>query len=408
MTIEEGLPRCLDAISRGDVESLEHLLRTYPSLVEWRDERGRSLLHFATKAGKSDISALDMLLKAGAFIDASDRYGCTPLHEAAHSGKKEAVRELLLRGAKVDARDGNGVTPLHIAALLMEDFTDLLLDHGADIDAADCSGSTPLMWSIADGNDTTTQRLLERGATANVFCLAGLNDVSGLNAAVEMNPQVLHITDGRRCTPLHWAARSGQSEAALLLLGLGSNVNAQNKLGETPLHLATISPTGLGVIRDLLSHGARTDVRDNKGRSPLHRAAGTGRAEIVSTLLKAGARADTLDEQGLSPLDLLFARLTKDRTVAQFMVDNWRRVGSFMSQAEDAYFLLTMAGAQLARQDSGDRNDTKFDATPAAPGAAPHEMTACECRSCSACGAIRVDYCGLHTAGLPVASSLSS
>ena len=49
-------------------------------------------------------------------VNAKDRYGHTPLIEAAKGGDLEAVKDMLHRGAEVDAQSDKGKTALHYAA----------------------------------------------------------------------------------------------------------------------------------------------------------------------------------------------------------------------------------------------------------------------------------------------------
>eukprot|EP00903_Cladosiphon_okamuranus_P009132 g8725.t1 len=60
--------------------------------------------------------AIDMLVEAGANIEARDRFGNTPLHCASHTLTQEAVLCLLKHGATVNALDKYLQTPLMIAA----------------------------------------------------------------------------------------------------------------------------------------------------------------------------------------------------------------------------------------------------------------------------------------------------
>ena len=76
------------------------------------DTRGR----FMTEdVPKRSIEALDVLLKAGGEINATDNRGQTPLHGAAFWGWTEVVQFLADHGAKVDAKDAQGKTPLDSA-----------------------------------------------------------------------------------------------------------------------------------------------------------------------------------------------------------------------------------------------------------------------------------------------------
>ena len=62
------------------------------------DDSGKTALHFAVD-GCDDTSTVEMLLSAGANVNALDRDGVSPLFLASERGKTEFVRVLLSHGA---------------------------------------------------------------------------------------------------------------------------------------------------------------------------------------------------------------------------------------------------------------------------------------------------------------------
>ena len=101
------------------------------------------LMHYAALRGET--KSIEMMLKLGADVNASDEQGKTPLHDACLKGHSETVRLLLDHGANIGARDKSGATPLHDAALGGEPATiKLLLDRKADALARDDDGQTAL------------------------------------------------------------------------------------------------------------------------------------------------------------------------------------------------------------------------------------------------------------------------
>ena len=79
-----------------------------------RGKKGRTLLHEVALAGL--LGAIPLLSQTP-FVDINvkDDLGSTPLHEAAKSGKVDAVKILLAAKADVTAKDERGGTPLRVA-----------------------------------------------------------------------------------------------------------------------------------------------------------------------------------------------------------------------------------------------------------------------------------------------------
>ncbi|KAH8765212.1 ankyrin repeat-containing domain protein [Hyaloscypha sp. PMI_1271] len=99
---------------------------------------------------------------------------------------------------------------------------------------------------------------------------------------------------------LHKAARSGHSEAISVLLTSLAKLNAKNKIGETPLHLA--SGVAVGPVRVLVNANARFDLSDIDGLTALHNAAGWGLPDVLEVLVKAGAPVNAKSKSGYTAL----------------------------------------------------------------------------------------------------------
>ena len=90
------------------------------SLVEQIEHRWPCLLQIATKTAHAEV--IKELLAAKAKVNArSKEHGMTALHVSVSSGHEDmevhgiAMDLLLKAGAKVNAKDFNGVAPLHLA-----------------------------------------------------------------------------------------------------------------------------------------------------------------------------------------------------------------------------------------------------------------------------------------------------
>jgi len=127
---------------------------------------------------------------------------------------------------------------------------------------------------------------------------------------VDSIPHMLYVGD----TPLHLAAAALLPDVAKVLLGSGSDPNAANRRGATPLHYVcdarpsagTWNPAAqVAIIEFLVTSGALLEHCDRGGATPLHRAVRARSPRAVSKLLDLGARADArLRPRGSTPLHL--------------------------------------------------------------------------------------------------------
>ncbi len=183
-----------------------------------------------------------------------------------------------------------------------------MLDRIAD-------GRTDLVFDyLSAGHSATTTD--KDGVTLIRWC-AYYGDVSAIRFLLA-NGESLDSLGANR--DLHAAAFHGHWQLCQFLLEHGADVNlALPDSGETPLHAALCTPDRLAhdlVLQVLLAHGADPNratkasaetgcfMRDCRTRAetPLHRAAAVGTEETIQLLVDAGARIDVRDMNGDTPL----------------------------------------------------------------------------------------------------------
>ena len=226
---------------------------------------------------------LRLLLDSGCHIDAVDASGSTPLHLAA--GKPCIALELLRNGANPSAVRNGGSQPLHLATS-DGPLVHALVQHGADVDAANPhDGKTALHYAVQDPQMDRFLALLECKADCSA-------------------------QDRWGNTPLHLAvdqwSRSGAQTKALLQNGADPNI--KNIEGKTPLHCVTKDSTLEEILPILLSAGANVESRMRCGKTFFMQYMSRRRSDSLTTLptlLKAGCQLDARDYEGRTVLHLL-------------------------------------------------------------------------------------------------------
>ena len=253
--------------------------------------------------------------------------GMTALSFAAREGRLEAARLLLDAGADVNAREANGISPLVMAITNRHTkVAAMLLARGADPNAADWWGRTPL-WSAVDmRNLDLDSRTLENGVDrAPVLELIESLIAKGanVNARVkEFPPQrrfmmplgSLAWVDFTGQTPFVRAALSADVPLMKLLLSKGADPNIATFNGTTALMAAagvnwvigqtySESPAMyLEAVKLCLELGGDVNAVNAMGLAAVHGAANRGSDDIIELLAKNGARLDVKDKEGRTPL----------------------------------------------------------------------------------------------------------
>src|SRR6266849_5601948 len=83
----------------------------------------------------------------------------------------------------------------------------------------------------------------------------------------------------------------------------GAGVSAQNKDGQTPLHLASQAGR-VEVTRMLIERGVGVSAKDKDGQTPLHLVSQAGRLEVAPMLVERGVDVSAQNKDHQAPLHL--------------------------------------------------------------------------------------------------------
>jgi uncharacterized protein len=268
------------ALSQRHSAVVDELIRNKAD-VNLASKTGATPLMFAAQG---DLKSTRLLLAAGARPNTQHPdNGQTALIVASTMGNTEIVEALLENGADPNIRDGNTFTALH-AAVRDSDYG---ADHASRVAAA--ATVKALLAHRADPNARLDQkkqtvRAVNEQAFQGATPLALAAEVNSLDAIKELvkggaDPK---IPTEQGTTPLILACGAGTDvqrmrsveertlalETAKFLIEQGVDVNAAGQFGWTALHAATYQ--GLNdVIEFLVSKGANIDAFDKLGQTPL-------------------------------------------------------------------------------------------------------------------------------------------
>jgi uncharacterized protein len=250
----------------------------------------------------------------------------TPLLFAAREGYFEIANILLDAGADVNRASANGTGPLVVATINNHiELALRLLERGADPNAADdFYKRTPLFAAVDIRNqdyarDTAPPRpdagdplklieaLLARGANPNMR-----TNTTPVRGFMQASANWVSF-DGQ--TPFTRAALAGDVTVMRLLLANHADPNLTTNLGTTALMAIAginwvVNQTFSRPDRDYIAAaklclelGADVNATNSQGFAPIHGAANRGFDAMIRLLVENGARLDVKDEQGRTPMD---------------------------------------------------------------------------------------------------------
>ncbi len=277
-----------------------------PNNAVWKTNSSASLM--AALYGAKTVDAADYLVRHYPFLleqnnrqslsrdDIQNYFGLTLAQYHAYQKRLDLAEYFAGKGIKVavpDQRFRHWLLDKDRNKLLDDKLDAFLTAHGVPPDERDNYGRTVLhAATVLHDEQLVAHYLVARGVNANVADRAG-------------------------DTPLHEAARQNRLDLVKLLLAR-ANPNARNHKGQTPLHEA-FAAAAWDIAYVLLDKGARLDVRDNVGRTPLFACVSRG-CPMLDRLAASGAAFDVRDNAGNSLLHEAAASNDTSGSMAQMLV----------------------------------------------------------------------------------------
>ncbi|KAL4238698.1 hypothetical protein ACF0H5_003405 [Mactra antiquata] len=271
------------------------------------------------------------------YVDEETGIACV-LFQAIRTNQPDIVEILLQKGADPNFKDEEGDTPL-FAALdheLDERIPTLLLDNGADVNIRNNAGNTAFMQAAMRGMDfghlCIDSTLFDILSKCNDFMQCNSRDqflihmIPFVHSVVVTMDGTDHVClkflrlltekgtnvnarDGTGLTPLHYACFACCHDAVTFLIENGSNVTSKSLSGQTVLHALGNNPSGPDfprIIEYLTKRGLDINEKDMYGRNVLHYTACSNNVNkaAIEVILANGGHSSTKDKFGLTPLHL--------------------------------------------------------------------------------------------------------
>lgn len=241
---------------------------------------------------EASLPIIQKLIDSGAKINAQGISGATALMLASNRN----VAELLIRnGADINMKDRSGRTALHGAASFERtDVVETLIAGNADVNAKDEYGCSALYFGILSGNKEIIEALFKAGADIHVQTKSGLTliDVAAISGDLEMIKLLMQkgVVPNMQ-TILHSAVQSKKIEVVQFIMSsLKPNINAQNDIGNTPLHIYSFDKDFVSIAKYLIAEGADINLRTKQGYTALDIAYEKRNEELINILTSMNAQ----------------------------------------------------------------------------------------------------------------------
>lgn len=287
--------RLAEAAKHQNKKAVRALLAEHADVNAFQEDGAP--LHWA--AHWDDLETAELLIRAGANVNAANQLGVTSLLLACENGSAAMVAKLLQAGANANLAAPSGEMPLMTCSRTGNvDAVKALLAHGAKVNAKEnLQDQTALMWAVAEGHPDVVGVLLKHGADVHArsrtFGQLIVREETGARLVCPVPEGVTarcvnaETEEKGGSTPLLFAARSGDLESAKLLVAAGANVNDAAPNGDSVLVVAAYS--GHRELAQFLLDKDASPGADGGGYAAMHMALLRGDAELVKSLLAHGA-----------------------------------------------------------------------------------------------------------------------
>jgi len=317
-----------------------------PTTIIIKDGLGNNMLHYAAKWNLNNV--IPVIIRNGISVEETNATGETPLFSAIKTDNVSTIRTLINNNASLNARDSqgnsilhaavrwntvnstaflvtsdidinahslNGNTPLHDAVMLgMDEIETILINSKANLEARNIDGNTPLMEAVKAGFVSSTEKLVRNGAdpsTRNIrgdtplHIAVGMERYDLVNLLLGLRTSI-HARNTRNRTPFQISLSISPRMASVLLTS--DRIASSDDMGNSALHIALQERVPEDYIRAIITQGAKLNVVDNNGKTPLRLAVDLDLLEAAKILADSGADPFLAAVDNKTPAEISFSR----------------------------------------------------------------------------------------------------
>lgn len=341
--------RLIAAVISGDKGGLEKIISSNPSLVNWADKSGITILMIAAMAGTYET--VEFLINENAAIDKVDENKNSALIYAISYANADSASALIKNGANVHLKDNAGLAAAELAELYSQKKISAMLSAGRS-SAVNVSknkklkpandnyiyvsaerqnknllgglfslimtiikyGFVMMLFLIAIGiyiskNEETSEisyttgegvkkvKKVRMASGDHIFQLIKAGDLKSAIDQINSGRFNLNSIDSSSKTTLMLSAKSGYADVVKLLLEKGADTEIIDQAGNTALFYA-IESRFTGIVRLLLEKDANYRHENNEKMKPVAFAVKHGSVDILKLLIEKGADINAKDCYG--------------------------------------------------------------------------------------------------------------
>ncbi|AUD40332.1 ankyrin repeat family protein [Flamingopox virus FGPVKD09] len=271
------------------------------ALVKTNNMKNITPLHIASSSGSYKM--VELLLSHGANVNALNSYGETPLHYSVSSNDLNVTGLLIENGTNVNVANKDSITALLIAVEIGSiELVRLLLDKGADTSMIGIERFKLYVTEIKQNNNIFKTNNVNSNLTMiKEYIASELYDWNRHSATSKL----MFRPHFEPCTvPVTLATRKGSKELLEILLEYGCNPDICEKTSTSAMHYAVIQQH-YELLNILIHYDAYTDAKDSQQNTPAHYAAKLPRSEsckYLKLLKLGGASFNIRNRKGRTPL----------------------------------------------------------------------------------------------------------